>query len=385
MKKKTIVLVALLLILALMLAACDLTIKEGGEDVNGTGIGGESGSQASSGSGEKDPSSEGDQGGGSSGGASIGDPVDNGTETAAYERDGEYLYFGVYPQSEVTDEAKKTLLNGKAGELPSEADSRDWTSYRYYLSDEQKDYMWYIDVEEGEDRYRGVYFTTYRPYANDARSGVADYQKENGYKVSQVYWFKYEPIKWRILHESDGVATVLCESMIDSQPFFASDEDTRIGKRPSNYEYSDVRAWLNGDFYEHFFTAAQRAIISETTLDNSARSTNPKGDEVAFNAGRNTYAGKSTTDKIFLLSVYEATDGAYGFAETNRAEDTGRVIAPSDYAKAMGAYHGRWWLRSPAANAVADVYCVNGSGVVYDRYGVDSTSIGIVPAMRIKL
>lgn len=103
------------------------------------------------------------------------------SSSSAYKRNGSKITFGEYPQMRVTDETLAATLNGIAGTLPTEENSQNWTSYGYYIEGKVKDYMWYIDVKSGEDRYRGVYFTSYRPYYC-GNSGSADnsFQSHNG-------------------------------------------------------------------------------------------------------------------------------------------------------------------------------------------------------------
>ena len=102
-----------------------------------------------------------------------------------YVRNGNKIEFGSYPQTLVEDSELKTTLSNKAGALPTEANSQSWTSYGYYSSNQPKDYMWYIDVKEGGEKYRGVYFTEYRPVLTTYKGSMANSQQdENGYKIS---------------------------------------------------------------------------------------------------------------------------------------------------------------------------------------------------------
>ena len=62
-------------------------------------------------------------------------------------------------------------------------------------------------------------------------------------------WFLAEPIKWRISNEDEGEYVLLSEMILDSCSFFHDDESSRTidGKPlyPNNYEYSDLRYFLN--------------------------------------------------------------------------------------------------------------------------------------------
>ena len=322
-------------------------------------------------------------------GASTGTGGNVSTET--YTRNGNKITFGSYPQSEVTDSSLKSTLNSKAGTLPTSSNSQAWTSYGYYISGNVENFMWYIDIEQDGEKYRGVYFTSYRPYYTTSYSSTGNrYQDDNGYKISTVYWFKYEPISWTILSENttDGTALILCDMIIDSQEYYITDSGTRMidGKTvyPNNYAHSTIRKWLNETFYNTAFSELQKQIILTTTVDNSAATTS---------SSSNQYACENTQDKVFLLSYQDVINSNYGFSSSYSDYDTARQKKTTDYAQAQGAYtnsgnyagNGRWWLRSPD-----DDCSYRARGVDYDGYvviygNVDCTNCGVVPALQIRL
>ena len=223
--------------------------------------------------------------------------------------------------------------------------------------------MWYIDVKDGEDKYRGVYYTAYRPlYCGNGPSTEGTYQDDSGYFTDTVYWFKYEPISWTILNESNGTALILCDMIIDSQQY---DYDNESGY--NNYSESTIRKWLNETFYNTAFDDLQKEIILTTTVDNSGLSTG--------NAN-NQFACEDTKDKVFLLSNEEVTTYL-----TSTAKNA------TDYSKSQGAWlYGsyRWWLRSPYGDIPDSrlVYCVEDSYVYELCY---FTSYGVVPVLKIQL
>ena len=308
---------------------------------------------------------------------------------------GEYILFGSYPQSEVTDETLKATLNAEAGTLPTASDSYMWTSYGYYISYYVQDYMWYIDVTKNGERYRGVYFTSYRPVTTySASSTDTSYQDDNGYTTGTVYWFKYDPLLWRILEEENGTALILCESIIDSQRYYRNLDNRTINGEtvyPNNYKYSDIRAWLNDQFYNTAFGDLQKQIIEVTTVNNSARSTNFNNDASSFNGGVNNYACNNTQDNVFLLSEQEVTNADYGFVgETGMG--TLRCKPMTAYSEAMGIFTGTsytgmgwWWLRSPTSSSRYEAFNVHDNGASYSSTQVHCERMGVVPALRINL
>ena len=323
-----------------------------------------------------------------------GNTENNGNKT---EDDDEYkdtrkkITFGSYPQSEVTDTALKATLTSKAGNLPTKSNAQKWTSYKYYhkytensTDKEERNFMWYIDVTEGNEKYRGVYFSAYRPtYVLRSTSEGASYQDDNGYVINTVYWFKYEPISWTVLKENsaDGTSLILCDMILDCKEF---DYDS-ITSKPTydnNYAKSSVRKWLNETFISTAFGTDEQAKIVTSTVDNSVLST---GHTVNPNVCDNT------EDKIFLLSYADVVNDQYGLELSQF-----RIKKTTAYAKAQGAYTakdgtGEWWLRSPAPDPLVfdksymTVRGVTGKGAVDSYINANYSYRGVVPALRVKL
>ena len=171
-----------------------------------------------------------------------------------YERDGQYIYFGEYPQT----------IKLESVSVTSTIDSRG-----YYLG------------SDGE-YYAAV---TADPYASN-------YTFTNNAAVvsGTVYYFKVEPIRWRILSEENGEAFVLCDSIIANMAYqpdytydnayaYTSANGAPSGTYANNYKYSEVRRWLNDNFYNTAFSDKEREIILTTEIDNSKKSANPSGNE----------------------------------------------------------------------------------------------------------
>lgn len=308
-------------------------------------------------------------------------------EKLVYVRDGDTVYFGSYPQSEVTDNTLIYTLNSLAGTLPTSNNSQNWTSYEYRIEGVRQNYMWYIDIISGGEKYRGVYFTKYRPYDTDLSSSTNNsIVDDNGYRIGTTYWFKYEPIRWTILNERLGL--ILCDMIIDSQQYDAT--------WSNDYETSDIRAWLNDSFYNTAFSINQKNTIKTTTIYNFERTTNPKNNPTYFNGGENVWSSYDNTyDKIFLLSMHEVTNSEYGFNENVDSYDVARLKKTTDYAQSQGCFtstassilgNGYWWLRSPHfynGNISWCVYYVDGT--TNDFGYVMHTNRGIVPALQIQL
>ncbi len=334
-----------------------------------------------------------------------------GINPVKYTRDGNYIYFGHWPQTREKDETVIAELNAIAGTPPlprdNNANPNNWESH------EGTTYMWQKTLIHNGTKYLGVKMNDYRA------SGVYSLRRpimDNGYFTTEVYWFKYEPIKWRILTTSGNSAYIMSDIALD---FFSMQPDRKGENRDglyaeynnstgvpegiyaNNWEYSFIRGWLNETFYNEVFNDLQKEIIKTTRLDNTARSCNPneypKYYGYAENAGKNKYADqcKDTDDKIFLLSLRDVTTTEYGFNKDVLAEDSARNLKASDFAKFHGVSMGHtqkdyvtWYTRSPSLANGNQGYT---TFVLYrDKKGViDSPDLvaegGVVPALWIKL
>ena len=327
-----------------------------------------------------------------------------------YTRDGDYIYFGYWPQTLERDETVVAKLNEMAGTPPLPRDKENpynWESH------EGTTYMWQKIVIYNGTKYLGVQMNDYRA------SGVyslTSYIMKNGYFTFEVYWFKYEPIKWRILTTSGNSAYIMSDIALDSfsiQPdrkeenrdgLYASyNNSTGVpdGTYANNWEYCFLRQWLNETFYNEVFNKLQKEIIQTTHLDNTARSSNPNDYPKYYGygekAGKNKFADqcKNTDDKIFLLSLRDITTTAYGFNKDVLAKDPARNLQATDFAKLHGApmntndkKYVTWYTRSPAPANGNQGYAT----FVLDRHAkgaIDSIDLvpdgGVVPALWITL
>lgn len=287
---------------------------------------------------------------------------------------GDIIEFGSYPQTQVTDSTIISALNSI---------SATWRSYGYMSgsgtgwcdgSAKESDYMKYKDVTYNDERYRAVEFSTYRPGLVTYKSTETcfNYQASNGYTINNVYWFKFEPVQWKILDPSKGL--VLCESIIDSQAFnnnlYATGntstwwadywKDSARTIHANNYTNSDIKDWLNDDFYYTAFTESQRKLINSQTVG-----------------------------KISLLTRNDTTNSSYGFIN-----DGSRKASGTDYAKAQGLRVSNgtsiWMTQSAASSLGINISCVHFDGHTFDResndYGHTSMTFhGVRPAMCVDL
>lgn len=215
----------------------------------------------------------------------------------------------------------------------------------------------------------------------------------SGYKFSDntivvsgtTYYFKVEPIKWRIISNNDGTIQLLSEYIIDSQYYHPNINTRTIGGKTifsNNYEHSYIREWLNNSFYNKAFGTPDQNGILTTLVDNSASTTS---------FSRNSYASNNTNDKIYLLSYQDSINSNYGFSTSTSSNNT-RYAVTTDYARAKGAYidtstntygNGTWWLRSPYSNDSYSACTVTRVGDLHSS-DVYLAYLGVRPALQIK-
>lgn len=274
-------------------------------------------------------------------------------ENNELDEDGGYILFGQYPQAI------------KAADVSIISTTPDTDGY--YLG------------SDGE-RYAKV-------VADPNESGYT-FSNNSSVTSGNTYYFKVEPIRWRILSESDGNAFILCDSIIANHYYHHTHLSPTIDGQTvyaNNYANSDIRAWLNDEFYNTAFGDLQQALIQTTEVDNSAASTGNSS---------NRYACENTFDKVFLLSYREVITIEYGFESSFTYNDTARRMLMSDFSRATGAYmstssgyygNGWWLLRSPGSNFSYGARVVDSGGDARAIIGVHYDDYGVVPALNLTL
>lgn len=267
----------------------------------------------------------------------------------------DYVYFGNYPQSRLTDE-----------EITDEIVNADY--------DDNDDVV--VDGVE----YRRVMYTSVTYSSRDTERGFYNWKA-----IGRNYiYFRYEPIKWRVLQNEGDSLLLLADSVLDCQQYERSD-----GK--ITWSTCNLRLWLNGyspfNIYEgyNFLTAAfdeneRNAIVSSQLA-------NPN------NPFHGTSGGANTSDKVFLLSVPEVTNEEYGFAADYMKYSKTRHLGATEYARAMGVWMGSynelyndnaiWLLRTPGSyqQSVSMVYWFG--NVYQDGYYANEKYYGVAPAIRV--
>ena len=172
-----------------------------------------------------------------------------------------------------------------------------------------------------------------------------------------------EPIEWIVLDKQEDKMLVISKKILDCRRYHNKNENI-------NWEYCDIRTWLNKYFLNTAFTKEEQTKIIESKIIN--------GKNPLFE----THCGNDTLDRVFLLSIQEA--------EKYFKDDEARSAKGSNYAIKHGLLklsngNSWYWLRSSGSDS-------NNAAIVYsDGYvdmtgdNVDNDDNGIRPALWINL
>ena len=179
-----------------------------------------------------------------------------------------------------------------------------------------------------------------------------------------------EDIEWLVLAKEENKIFVISDKALDCKLYDTSYTSV-------TWETCSLRAWLNNDFFNTAFDAAEKKMIMNIKV---SADKNPEYD---------TDPGNETTDKLFLLSISEVTEYF--------DDDESRKCVPTAYAKARGAYTSNrnktvsgeetcwWWLRSYGVDQ-DDAANVNSGGDVNEYGGsVRDRYMTVRPAMWITI
>ena len=262
--------------------------------------------------------------------------------------------YGLYPQTNVDDSTLVSALNAL-----TTPESNGW-----YL-------------------YNNEYYA--KLSANPSSSSYV-FDNETTIVSGTTYWFKCEPITWNVLSNNDGEYYILSSVLLDAHCYYNSTSTRKIDDQtiyPNNYEYSDIRTWLNADFYNSAFALGNENILT-TTVDNSASTTDPN----VFDE----YACNNTEDKVFLPSYQDYINSSYGFSTSTEPTDT-RCCRTTDWARARGAwystsssylYNGYYWTRSPDSDDDVRAWYVKSDGSLAPSDCYRET-YSVRPAISIKI
>ena len=150
-----------------------------------------------------------------------------------------------------------------------------------------------------------------------------------------------EQIEWIVLEKKDGKLFLLSKYALERKA--NNDGEKSV---PTTWEMCTLRAWLNGEFYNTAFTAAEQKAIAVTHVEN------------VDNPESGVAGGKDTDDRIFLLSFDELmtyfSSDRYEANPARYAEVTPYLMYLMTQPELYGYFDPEysymfslWWLRSP--------------------------------------
>ena len=208
--------------------------------------------------------------------------------------------------------------------------------------------------------------------ASKTESSSQEKDKNPEYKVGETIEFgnypqdkagTEKPIEWIVMKNEGNQVLLLSKYVLDAKPYNEELEEV-------TWETSDIRQWLNNEFYTTAFNKTEKAKIQTSLIKNED------------NSEYGTSEGNDTEDKVFLLSEKEA--------ETLFSDEEERIAKATEYAEKSGVYVNKekaawWWLRSPGydGSSAAGVYS---SGWVCGSGGdICNGSDGVRPALHLNL
>ena len=294
------------------------------------------------------------------------------------------IYYGSYPTSEVVEKEFSAVDDYAVKEgdvivdkaLYSKLVSSEWTN---------------DETELDGAKYRRIKAADAVTHS-DSREQHYKWDSEDSY-----HYFKYEPIKWRVLEINGTEALLLADREADCAMYNTKSVDV-------HWSDCTLRSFLNGydgtqnsmnidfssekkdSFYNAAFTNEEKQHIIKSKL------TNPD------NGYYGTDSGADTEDYVFILSGEEVFAGEnaarHGFYAGSGVDDPAKRFKPTMYAMARGTWYspvdaykgnGFWFMRTNGYNTTTATYICD-FGYIYNR-GTDVTcdDSGILPALRLDL
>lgn len=260
----------------------------------------------------------------------------------------------------------------------------DGEKYRVEGYNEYKRYNEYKDIyEKADDDTKKIIEESHFPKFSNKKQ----YYKRN--LNNSLRFFKYTPIKWRVIHVENNIVTLMADKLLISM-------EPNTSPAKTHWANSIVRYYLNAmtngkydaynvsGFYNVAFDENEKSGIVKTKVENKP------------NMFYGTSSGEDTEDYVFIPSNDEIFSSAeaseYGFYYGSGVDDASKRFRSTIYAK----YTGAWW--SPAesykgnsfwmmrTNGYSDntVSYICDFGYIYNRgMVVNMEGAGVLPMMRV--
>lgn len=311
-----------------------------------------------------------------------------------------FVYFGKYPQTYVGNTMNKELKTWYNSLTQTEKDNPTETYTAYKGRTTTSPYE--LNEPVVYNAYEYIDGNTYCrvPEADLYNSGAKTFNDGTTIENGETYWFKVEPIQWRVLTKNytDTVNTtpvsyLLSEYVLSGNTTF-NPSTSNTNHTHYSAETNALRPFLNEVFYADAFTTKEQALIAQRTLTDADLDatkygqTNPNDSSLTI----------ASTEKlnVFAPSYYDMINTDYGFNSSYSNQDQQRRASATDFAMANYAYkttsnypdiHGlasSYYWTSSAAFASHIAFYVSYYGTV-SNYNVSYEDVAARPALLFKL
>lgn len=207
-----------------------------------------------------------------------------------------------------------------------------------------------------------------------AEPNSSTYTFDDGTKISSgtSYWFKVEPIEWTVISSDGNQYSLVSRMLLDTHIYNEYYNDKKNGYYANNYEKSEIRKWLTGDFRSLAFPITPK--LKQVYVDNSAKTTWWQTNE---------YASGGTNDYVYLLSAqdYKNAKFSLGSKVTDYAIASGARIESTQNAHYRNGYY---WTRSPDANNSYSAHKVDPYGYIAYTSAVNYEGYCVRPGITVK-
>ena len=300
-----------------------------------------------------------------------------------------FVNMGKYPQTYVGNTMNKELKTWYKSLTQTEKDNptETYTAYKGHTSGTLNEPVVY-------NAYEYIDGNTYCrvPQADLYNSGAKTFNDGTKIVNGETYWFKVEPIQWRVLTENytdtentTPVSYLLNEYVLSSNTTF-NPNASNTNCTHYSAETNALRPFLNEVFFADAFTTKEQALIAQRTLtDADLDGTGSVGD-IASTEPLN----------VFAPSYYDMIEPDYGFNSSYSNQDQQRRASATDFAMANYAYkttsnrpdiHGlasSYYWTSSASSASNYAFLVNTFGNVLS-YSVSNEYDAARPGLLFKL
>ena len=192
-------------------------------------------------------------------------------------------------------------------------------------------------------------------------------------KKGKYTYYVYEPVRWLILADEESKLTLFADKILDCKPYTEE-------FRGATWDNSDLRTWMNEEFYNTCFSDSEKEYLIKHTTEQS------------LNYYFEFLAGEATEDYVGLMSSAELADGRYIFKNHVSEEDNQRrKTTGTDYAVAKGLFtdgkgYGEYWTCTTANVENTNTVVITENGVILMESGgepVNKKDVGVRPFITV--